>query len=48
MRGQRFQIPEKRLMRTEFIFWRYLNQSGKRASTIGSNTCKGGEYFEKQ
>ena len=29
MRGQRFSTP-----------WRYLNQNGKSASTIGSNACK--------
>ena len=33
MRGQRFSTPE-------CLFYRYLNQSGKSAWTIGSNACK--------
>ena len=36
-----FRHLKKRLMRSECVFWRYLNQSGKSASTIGSNACKG-------
>ena len=35
-----FWYLKKRLMRSECMFLRYLNQSGKSASTIGSNTCK--------
>ena len=41
IRGQRFSTPlKKRLMRSECMFWRYLNQSGKSASRIGLNACK--------
>ena len=35
-----FRHLKKRLMRSECIFWSYLNHSGKIASTICSNTCK--------
>ena len=35
-----FRHLKKRLMRSECMFWRCLNQSGKSASTIGLNACK--------
>ena len=38
MRSQRFWTLEE-AVDAECMFWRYLNKSGKIASTIGSNAC---------
>lgn len=46
IRGQRH--LKKQLIRSERMFWRQLNQSGKAALTIRSNVCiVYREYFEK-
>ena len=36
-----FPYVKNKMRGSECMFWRYLNQSDKSASTIGSNACKG-------